>query len=109
MPIPDMSLSMEYENPPIDVLPMDEDEYEDDDEEVNLESNEVKENHLLVDFSMRAMEKNKRSPTIRLVTFAVSERTRIYAKANADTIFIANVSVFSMNSNLQSVWSVLQV
>jgi hypothetical protein len=31
-----MNLSMEYETPPIDSLPMDEDEEEDDEEEVNL-------------------------------------------------------------------------
>ena len=100
---------MEYENPPIDVLPMDEDEYEDDDEEVNLEPDEVKANPLFMPFSMRAMEKNKKSPTVPLVTFVAWHRTRIYAKANADTISIASVSVFSTNSNLRSVWSVLQV
>lgn len=44
MALPEMSLSMEYENPPIDALPMDEDEYEDDDEEVNLEPDEMKAN-----------------------------------------------------------------
>ena len=104
-----MTVSMEYENPPIDVLPMDEDEYEDDEEEVNLESDEKKERLSFIIFSMRVMEKNKKSLTIPLVALVEWPRTRIYVKANVASISIVNASAFSMNSNLRSVWSVLQV
>jgi len=54
-----MNLSIEYETPPTDSLPMDEDEEEDDEEEVNLLFNKINCKYNF-SFSMKVMEKNKK-------------------------------------------------
>jgi hypothetical protein len=56
-----MNLSIEYETPPIDSLPMDEDEEEDDEEEVNSLFHRKYKNRINNYFlSMKVMEKNKK-------------------------------------------------
>ena len=115
-----MNVSMEYETPPADSLPMDDDEEEDDYEEVHrsmpsppraLADEDVFRTltSILLHCSTIAMEKSKRSRSILHVAYAASRRIRTSVKANVDRIFTANASVSSMSSNLHCVSIAQQV